>query len=71
MCLAQGPHRSDAGEARTRGRSVTSQALHHCAPYIIKIHIVFHDPLSPQGRDSLIVQLDFFLNKTKRAQEAK
>ena len=25
MCLAQGPQRSDAGEARTRGPSVSSQ----------------------------------------------
>ena len=32
MCLAQGPQRSDAGEARTRGLSVSSQALNHCAP---------------------------------------
>ena len=31
MCLAQGPQRSDAGEARTRGRSVSSQALYHYA----------------------------------------
>ena len=27
MCLSQGPQRSDAGEARTRSPSVTSQAL--------------------------------------------
>ena len=27
MCLAQGPQRSDAGEARTRGLLVSSQAL--------------------------------------------
>ena len=27
MCLAQGPQRRDAGEARTRGLSVSSQAL--------------------------------------------
>ena len=26
MCLAQGPQRSDEGEARTRGPSVSSQA---------------------------------------------
>ena len=36
MCLAQVPQRSDAGEARTRGLSVSSQALRlplsHCAP---------------------------------------
>ena len=31
MCLIQGPQRSDAGEARTRGPSVSSQALYHCA----------------------------------------
>ena len=31
MCLAQGPHRSDAGEVRTRGPSVWSQALYNCA----------------------------------------
>ena len=29
MCLAEGPQRSDAGEARTRGLSVSSQALYH------------------------------------------
>ena len=29
MSLAQGPQRSDAGEARTRGPSVSSQALYH------------------------------------------
>ena len=34
MCLALGPQRSDAGEARTRGPSVWSQALYHCAPFI-------------------------------------
>ena len=28
MCIAQGPQRSDAGEARTRGPSVSSQALY-------------------------------------------
>ena len=37
MCLAQGPQRSDAGEARTGGPWVSSQALlplSHCAPSI-------------------------------------
>ena len=29
MCLAHGPQRSDAGEARTRSPSVSSQALYH------------------------------------------
>ena len=31
MCLDQGPQRNDAGEARTRGPSVSSQAIYHCA----------------------------------------
>ena len=31
MCLAQGPQRSDAGEARTRGALVSSQALYYWA----------------------------------------
>ena len=31
MCLTQGPHRSDAGEAPTRGPLVSSQALYHWA----------------------------------------
>ena len=31
MCLALGPQRSDAGEARTCGPSVSSQALYHRA----------------------------------------
>ena len=31
MCLAQGPQRSDAGEARTRDPLISSQALYHWA----------------------------------------
>ena len=31
MCLAQGPQRSDACEARTGGPSILSQALYHLA----------------------------------------
>ena len=31
MCLAQGPQRSDDGEAPTRGPSVSSQVLYHWA----------------------------------------
>ena len=37
MCLAQGPQRSDAGEARTRGTSVSSQALYHWATALPRI----------------------------------
>ena len=39
MCLAQGPQRSDAGEARTRSLSVSSQALYHWATDKADIHI--------------------------------
>ena len=38
MCLAQGPQRSDTGEARTRDLSVSSQALYHCAPNLIIVY---------------------------------
>ena len=31
MCLTQGPQRSDADEAQTRGPLVSSQALYHWA----------------------------------------
>ena len=31
MCLAQGPQRSDAGEAETRSLSISSQALYYWA----------------------------------------
>ena len=33
MCLAQGPQRSDAGEAPIHGPSVSSQALYHSATH--------------------------------------
>ena len=36
MCLAQGPQRSDASEARTRGPSVSSQALYHWATALLR-----------------------------------
>ena len=29
MCVAQGPQRSDAGEAQTRGLSVSGQTLYY------------------------------------------
>ena len=37
MCLAQGPQRSDTGEARTRGPSMSSQALYHWATALPRI----------------------------------
>ena len=39
MCLAQGPQRSDAGEARTRGPSVSSQALYHWATVLLHMEV--------------------------------
>ena len=42
MCLAQGPQRSDAGEALYRGPSVSSQALYHSisSPYLLVVAVV-------------------------------
>ena len=34
--MCQGPQRSDAGEARIRGPSVSSQTLYHCATALPK-----------------------------------
>ena len=39
MCLAQGPQRSDAGEAQTRYPSVSSQALYHWATALPITHV--------------------------------
>ena len=36
MCLAQGPKRSEVGEAQTRGLWVSSQALYHWATALPK-----------------------------------
>ena len=41
MCLAQGPQRSDAGEAQTRGPSVLSQAFYHWATALPKQVLIF------------------------------
>ena len=46
MCLAQGPQRSEAGEALTRGLSVSSQALFHRA---IALPLLFKSNLSTSG----------------------
>ena len=40
MCLAQRPQRSDAGEARTRSPSVSSQALYHWATALPKERVI-------------------------------
>ena len=40
MCLAQGPQRSDASEARTRGPSISSQALYHWATALTTLVLI-------------------------------
>ena len=42
MCLAQGPQRSDADEARTRGPSVSSQALYHWGIALLKYSSIIY-----------------------------
>ena len=48
MCLAQGPQRSDAGEARTRYPSVLSQALYPWAT-ALPIYYFMYLPLFVGG----------------------
>ena len=50
MCLAQGPQRSDAGEAQTRGPSVSSQALYLWAG----LPLYTSEPLSTNDEKSWI-----------------
>ena len=40
MCLAQGPQRTDAGEAQTSNPSVSSQALYHWATALTLYEII-------------------------------
>ena len=44
MCLAQGPQRSDTGEAPTRDLSVLSQALYHWATALLLVLLDFTKP---------------------------
>ena len=63
MCLAQGPQRSDAGEARTRGPSVSSQALYHWATALPKVGLHCHLPpysLNKQSHSSICSNFTFF-----------
>ena len=41
MSLAQGPQRSDAGEAQTRCSSVSCQALYHWATALPRLIVMF------------------------------
>ena len=55
MCLVQGPQRSDAGEARTRGPSVLSQALYNCAPFLM-LGVGLWAPGYPGGQTIIFFQ---------------
>ena len=46
MCLAQGPQRSDASEARTRDPSVSSHVLYHWAIALPNILVIKFNILS-------------------------
>ena len=72
MCLAQGPQRSDAGEARTRYPSVSSQALYHWATalphmYFESVYMQYiypceqkHEQRNKIALDVLVVLVAFF-----------
>ena len=49
MCLAQGPQRSDAGEARTRGPSVLVSPLSHCAPSRMQVKFLLYGQTGVHG----------------------
>ena len=52
MCLAQGPQRSDAGEARTHDPSVSSKTLYHWAtalPQVLLYHLFENNVISSAG----------------------
>ena len=59
MCLAQGPQGSDAGEAKTGGPSVSSQALYHWAPMLpwidcgISWYYIFYNQLNRLLEDTI------------------
>ena len=59
MCLAQGPQRSEAGEARTRGPSVSSQALYHWATALPNMYHVNYALTSTCNSPSLSLKGTF------------
>ena len=65
MCLAQGPQGSDDGEARTRGLSVSSQALYHWAPMMLH-HAAPGLSLYCSQDDHHPVEIDKIMTKMKK-----
>ena len=72
MCLAQGQQRSDAGEAQTRGPSVSSQALYHWAtalPDMLRVKTIADIKLLPtfykaKARVDIWWEFERWLSKT-------
>ena len=67
MCLAQEPQRSDASEARTRGPSVSRQALYHWATVLpsVKLDLNFK---SIKTYKTISVKLDLNFKSIKNIQ---
>ena len=65
MCLAQGPQHSDAGEARTRGLSVSSQALYHWATVLPTYRFVIFQGVVCGGDEMLTWWLYFMWKKSQ------
>ena len=65
MYLAQGPQRSDAGEARTSGPSVSSQALYHLANALPLFPLIYlnRKPFKIVSAESDIIQFVKNVNK--------
>ena len=74
MCLAQGPQRSDAGEARIRGPSVSSQAVCDCGIswlYSLTLFVLEQTPAQAMGDlnafySRQIFTTRFFVVKTQK-----
>ena len=67
MCLAQGPQRSDAGEARTRDPLVSSQALYSteplrslCAPLVEDIEDIYFFEMNTKCISSSVLKSSEF-----------
>ena len=61
MCLAQGPQRSDAGEARTGGSLVSSQALYHWATVLPRPIQLMSESLINTGMRKFRIDQDFLI----------
>ena len=66
MCLAQGPQRSGASEARTCGPSVSSQALYHWATALRSLTMDFPQRLVQDIEPLCIIILCILLNHKTR-----